>query len=577
MKKTLLFAIFMLSTNVFAQNTLTIQELNKQLGKGVNMGNMFEAPSETEWGNPFKDDYFDKIAKLGFNHVRIPIRWDIPSRALQTEPYTINAAFLERIKFVIDKAISNKLYVVINMHHHEELFATPEKAKARFLSQWSQIATYFKNYDQKLVFEVMNEPHDNVTPDVWNVYFKEALQTIRKTNPTRAVLMGTAEYGGLSGVSKLQIPDDKNLILTVHYYNPFNFTHQGAEWIGDDAKNWLGTKWEDLTFERNQVVNEFDFLNTFAKQKNIPVHVGEFGAYSKADLESRVKWTNFLARWFEQQGFSWAYWEFSAGFGIYNPSTDQYVSSLVDALIKNPMPDAKKLSTKEIYKSNFSNGNDGWNLAVQPTASASLSRNNNTLNIDVKTATKDAWFVQLTKTNIALENKKRYLVTCKVFANKTTSVTNYLGKNASPYNSYSGYPSFDLTTNEKTFTYTFIMNDPTDLAARMSFDLGANIANLSISSITIEEVLDNTILANEAYLEKNIIIYPNPTADQIAIDGLNFVGKVQLSDQNGRVIWTKNLQAETSINIDLRNNTAGIYYATIYWGNRSFSKKIIKL
>ena len=59
----------------------TVFEINKSLGKGINMGNMFEAPSETEWGNPFRDDYFKRIADLGFNHVRIPIRWDVAARA----------------------------------------------------------------------------------------------------------------------------------------------------------------------------------------------------------------------------------------------------------------------------------------------------------------------------------------------------------------------------------------------------------------------------------------------------------------------------------------------------------------
>ena len=63
---------------------LNIFELNKKMGKGINMGNMFEAPSESAWGNPFRDDYFKRIADLGINHVRIPIRWDVPERTQQT-------------------------------------------------------------------------------------------------------------------------------------------------------------------------------------------------------------------------------------------------------------------------------------------------------------------------------------------------------------------------------------------------------------------------------------------------------------------------------------------------------------
>ena len=161
----------------------------------------------------------------------------------------------------------------------------------------------------------------------WNLFFKDALTEIRKTNPTRGVLMGIAPWGGLSGVPNIEFPDDNYTILTIHYYDPFNFTHQGAEWVAN-SNPWLGTKWENTQLERNEIISAFAFAQSLAKQKNKPIHVGEFGAYNKADLESRIKWTNFLARWFESQGFSWAYWEWSAGFGIFNPATNQVLHSL---------------------------------------------------------------------------------------------------------------------------------------------------------------------------------------------------------------------------------------------------------
>ena len=395
-----------------AQN-LTNAEINNKLGKGINMGNMFEAPNETAWGNPFQNDYFERISKLGFNSVRIPIRWDVPDRADQNAPYSINPIFLARIKTIVDNAVANKLYVIINMHHHEEIFTDPEKVKPRFLSQWEQIATYFKDYNQSLLFEILNEPHDKLTPELWNIFMADALKSIRKTNPTRAILVCPGDFNGLGAIPKLKLPEDKNIILSVHYYNPFQFTHQGAEWVGAQANEWLGTKWEDLEVERSQVESEFIGLKIFQKQTNIPINIGEFGAYSKADIGSRNKWTTFLARWFELQGYSWAYWEFSAGFGIYDPTTASYKQSLVDALLKNPLPTALKLPTKELYQSNFSNGTNGFGLFVQSGSQANLANSAN-LMIDVKTAVLDAWHVQLTKPNITLENKKRYLVTIVV-------------------------------------------------------------------------------------------------------------------------------------------------------------------
>jgi endoglucanase len=195
------------------------------------MGNCFEAPSENEWGNPWKPEYFKIMADLGFDHVRLPVRWEPADRSMATAPYTINPAFFNRIQQVVDTARKYKLHIIVNMHHHEALFEYPDGQKERFLSQWYQIADYFKNYPDTLLFEVMNEPHGNLTPEKWNTFFADALTEIRKTNPARMVLMGTADYGGLGGLAKLQVPNDDNVIVTVHYYNPFNFTHQGAEWV----------------------------------------------------------------------------------------------------------------------------------------------------------------------------------------------------------------------------------------------------------------------------------------------------------------------------------------------------------
>lgn len=558
-----------------AQN-LTIAEINNKLGKGMNMGNMFEAPTETAWGNPFQNDYFERISKLGFNSVRIPIRWDVPERAMQTSPYTVNPVFLARIKTIVDNAIANKLYVIINMHHHEEIFTDPEKVKPRFLSQWEQIATYFKDYNQSLLFEIMNEPHDKLTPELWNTHMADALKSIRKTNPTRAVLVGPGDFNGLGAIPKLKLPVDKNIILSIHYYNPFQFTHQGAEWIGMNADSWLGTKWEDLELERNQVESEFSGLKSFQKQTNIPINVGEFGAYSKADIVSRNKWTTFLARWFELQGYSWAYWEFSAGFGIYDPATASYKQSLVDALLKNPLPAALKLPTKELYKSNFGNGTDGFGISVQPGSQANLTNNSN-LVIDVKTSVLDGWHVQLTKTDIKVENKKRYLVTIRGFADKNVGVTNYIGRASGDYASYSGYSSLNFGTEEKDMIYVFTMTQPTDNKARMSFDMGTTIAKFTISSVKIEEVLETVaVLGNEEEENDTIIIAPNPMGGILRIENLDQINSLEMTDSMGRIFLEKNVKGQKTVELDLSNRMEGMYFLRLKGDKKEMVRKIVK-
>lgn len=328
-------------------------EINARLGKGINIGNTYEAMQS--WQSPFDPDDLKRIADLGFTHVRIPIRWERDDRSMSSVPYTIERNFMSTIQSVVDEALRQKLHIILNMHHHDTLMTNPTGEKARFLSQWKQIAGHFKEYPDSLLFEILNEPHNKLTPTLWNDYLEEALQVIRKTNPKRCVLVGTAEWGGVGGLHSLVLPDDPQVILTIHYYNPFQFTHQGASWSeGSDA--WLGTQWRDTEFERQAVEEDFKKTIRLAVEKNIPVHVGEFGAYSRADIHSRVRWTRVLARWFEQQGFSWAYWEWNSGFGIYDPQSSRYEKQLVDALISDPMPGSCTPEYVNPYSSNFTNG-----------------------------------------------------------------------------------------------------------------------------------------------------------------------------------------------------------------------------
>lgn len=563
----------LLAATVSAQSP--IFDLNKKLGKGINMGNMFEAPTETEWGNPFKDDYFQRIASLGFNHVRIPTRWDTPARTQQTAPYTVNRQFLERMKYVVDKALAEKLYVVLNMHHHEALFNDPDAAKPRFLSQWKQIAEYFKDYDNRLVFEVMNEPNTNLSPEKWNVFFADALAEIRKVSKTRAVLIGTANWGGLGGVSQLKVPKDDNLILTIHYYDPFNFTHQGAEWVGGEADKWLGTKWENTNLERDEIVKQFQYMMSFAKQNNLPVHIGEFGAYGKADLASRVRWTNYLARWFEAQGFSWAYWEFSAGFGIYNPSTNQYLTPLVDALLKSPMSEPVVVKTKKIFESKFDATDTDWSLNVQPQAKATFARNTGTATVDVTQASADAWHVQLVKNDVPLKKDSRYLVSFEASASADVPITHYLGKAANPYNAYSGYKSYTLSKDMQAFSFSFVMQDPDDPKARIVFDLASKVARINLRNYVLQEVVPD-VLVTALSPVPSLKVFPNPVTSALKISGISTFYRLILYDLNGRELKAVQLRGEQECELSVEDLPTGVLVLKLESDTDSTVRRIVK-
>ncbi|SMO69626.1 Por secretion system C-terminal sorting domain-containing protein [Saccharicrinis carchari] len=500
MKKVFLLIAFTgLTWLAKSQPVATAFEINERLGQGINMGNSFEGPTETAWGNPWKPEYFELMAELGFKHVRIPICWEPQERSMSNAPYTISTAFMNRIKEVVDKALEVKLMPIINLHHHSQFMADPVGQKDRFLALWKQISAMYKDYPDSLLFEVLNEPTDVLTPQLWNVRFAEALSVIRQTNPTRTVLMGVAEFGGLGGVPKLVIPNDDHLILSIHYYNPFHFTHQGAEWVGPETNAWLGTKWNNTEAERSTVVNEFSQAISIAAQNNIPINIGEFGAYRKADMSSRVKWTTYLARWFEEQGFSWTYWEFSAGYGIYNPATKTYHQELVDALLHNPMPPATPVIATTVYESDFSSGVDGWSLTLNGMAKGSLSDNNTALHLDITTKGTEAWHAQLIRQNINLEANQTYQLAITARSPSGRSATVSVGKDSDPWNSYSEYYSPLFSVNETTFTYSFKMGAAADPSARIAFDLGNQIGPVIISSIKLEK--------------NNVANNPNPDPD----------------------------------------------------------------
>lgn len=556
-----------------AQTRQAAFEMNERLGRGINIGNTFEAPTEIAWGNAWNPSYFRMIRELGFDHVRVPIRWETPERSLEAAPYTINPDFLNRIQGVVDSALSNKLHIIINMHHHDALFENPAAERERFLSQWSQIAQHFKEYPDSLLFEVLNEPHGNLTPALWNDYFSDALTEIRKTNATRTVLLGVAEYGGLGGISKLELPPDENIILTVHYYNPFSFTHQGAEWVSG-ADEWLGTEWLDTEADRESVVSEFSYALGFSESNNIPIHVGEFGAYSKADMESRKRWTTFLARWFEENRLSWGYWEFSAGFGIYNPTTMQYVAGLVDALLRDEMPEPTPVFFDAVYESDFSSDSDGWSLGQQGGASATLQAGQDQLNISIAAGGTEAWHVQLVRGNVLLEKDKVYRLSFRGKSQTDRSVTFYAGKASSPWNAYSSYNTVNLSTQEHTYHFTFTMTSATDAAARLVFDLGANTAAVTITEVKVEEVTFAVTSVDHGDVERLIVIYPNPASSFISIEGIGEYDRAELLDLQGRPVAIFN--PANGKTLDVTRIPTGMYVLSLTRSGQSVKRRVVK-
>jgi endoglucanase len=279
--------------------------------------------------------YFQAIKQAGFASVRLPVKW---SAHTQTKPpYAIDPKFAERIDWAVNQATGNGLNIIIDVHHYTEMDASPDEQLPRLVAIWEQIARRYKDKPASVYFELLNEPHGKSIEAKWNAVIPALLAAVRKTNPTRPVIVGPAFWNEISALDKLELPPDKNLILTVHYYDPHKFTHQGAYWMEGSAA-WRGTRWNGDEEERAAVRASLDKAAQWAKQHNRPVFLGEFGAYEQADMDSRVRWTRFVAREAEKRGFSWTYWEFCSGFGAYDPKIDQWRPALKDALLDTDDP-----------------------------------------------------------------------------------------------------------------------------------------------------------------------------------------------------------------------------------------------
>jgi endoglucanase len=301
------------------------------LGRGINLGNALDAPNEGEWGVKLKAEYFTTIKKAGFATVRLPVRWS--AHAGKEAPYTIDAKFAERVDWAIDQALANDLNIIVNVHHYDEMFSDPDAHLPRLIGLWQQIATRYKDRPARVYFELLNEPHDKLTEAKWNAAIPKLLAEVRKTNSTRPVIIGPGQWNSIRALDKLELPkDDRNLILTVHFYEPFEFTHQGASWVKGSDK-WKGRTWTGTDAEKAEITKQLEKAAVWAKERDLPVFLGEFGAYQEADMKSRVRWTSFVARDAERLGFSWSYWEFSSGFGAFDPKTDMWREELKRALI----------------------------------------------------------------------------------------------------------------------------------------------------------------------------------------------------------------------------------------------------
>ncbi|GIJ35564.1 cellulase family glycosylhydrolase [Micromonospora sediminimaris] len=252
---------------------------------GWNLGNTFDAvgADETAWGNPrVTEAQLDAIRAQGFNSIRIPVTWS--NHHGPAPSYTIDAAWLNRIKEVVGWALDDGFYVMINLHHDSwqwihEMPTNRTTVLNRYNALWTQIAAAFRDHSPRLHFESVNEPQfANSSGDAQNaellhelnVNFHRIVRASGGTNATRMLVLPTlhtsSEQARINELTTtINQLDDRNLIATVHFYGYWPFSVNVAGGTRFDA-----TTQQDLT-------DSFDRVHNAFVTRNIPVVIGEYG------------------------------------------------------------------------------------------------------------------------------------------------------------------------------------------------------------------------------------------------------------------------------------------------------------
>lgn len=301
----------------------------RRLRRGINFGNALDTGPDVAPRLSLDERYFDAVCDAGFDTLRLPVRWS--AHADDAAPYLIHPTLFQRVDRAIELALRRDLTVVVNVHHYHELQDRPLEHELRFVALWQQIAARYVDQPAGLYFELLNEPRNEVTALLWNRLLRQALATVRESHPDRVVVVGPVHMNDVSALEELDLPPDELVIPTIHYYAPFEFTHQGAPWIAE-AERWLGTIWDEEG-GRASVRNDLARAAQWAREHGRELFIGEFGACNKADLESRLGWTRCVRSEAERLGLSWCYWDFATDFGAFDTSRDEWRAPLRDALL----------------------------------------------------------------------------------------------------------------------------------------------------------------------------------------------------------------------------------------------------
>lgn len=389
---TALFSVQAAKKDITSFDDLNQSQIVEAMGPGWNLGNQLESvtdnvPEETNWGNPvITEKLIQSVKAAGFKSIRIPVSYF--AKIDDDKDYTIDSKWLDRVQEVVNYCIKNDLYAVINIHG--DGYNTIDggwllcngknqtEIKKKYKKVWKQIAERFKNYDEHLLFESMNEEFDGSYSEPNKEYYQNIndynqifVDTVRKTgdNNTKRWLIipgWNTNIDYTAGDYGFKLPTDQyrdksidkeeqRIMISVHYYSPWDFCggENGVitQW-GNEADDPSKTS---TTCDETYMKNQLNLMKTTFADKGYPVFIGEYGSIDKTSYDSeneyyRAYFARKLCQLSRKNGCIPMYWDNGYnsvhGFGLFDRTTCEVTHPvIIDAIMEGFGQKASQNST----------------------------------------------------------------------------------------------------------------------------------------------------------------------------------------------------------------------------------------
>lgn len=314
--------------------------------KGVNLTNWFQV---NEVGQIHIHKYtkkdFEQLKSLGCDVIRLPIH--LHSHTSGQPNFEVNPLLFEFLDEIVSWAEDLNIHLILDNHTFDPSGFTPLTIDLPLIKIWPQIAQHFNGRYKNIYFEILNEPN-GITDAAWNQIQGKVITAIRQVNKEHTIIVGPANWNNYQNLKSMPFYEDKNLIYTFHFYEPFLFTHQGATWTTPSMSSLkdvpfpyqkskmpgfpsqLKGTWVESAFNDYGRIGHIDYVKEqlsiavkFAKERNVPIFCGEFGVFATASPEiDRTFWYEYIRKELESQKISWTIWDYHGGFGLFENGTN---------------------------------------------------------------------------------------------------------------------------------------------------------------------------------------------------------------------------------------------------------------